>query len=193
MTLRWNKPGWHRFWHGLWDRLIMRGLVMQAQATVQDLRRHWRWAVLSVVLFAMAQHWLAFNVSNSLAVNMVWIEYGATPKTGDMMVFDSNNPLLKHPWVHALFGRERLLKHVAGQAGDTVTVVQRNVYVNGVLLGHAKEKTLHGEPLATIAPGVVPAGFLVAKGETVDSFDSRYAEMGFVPVNKVVGVAHPIW
>ena len=78
------------------------------------------------------------------------------------------------------------LKTVRGVPGARVQVwSDRAVSVDGLVLGIAKSKARDGRPLESIAPGAVPRGHYFLHGPHSDSHDSRYAEIGFVPRERI--------
>ena len=82
------------------------------------------------------------------------------------------------------------LKTVRGLPGAQVTVDgNRTVAVDGVMLGRAKTKALDGRTLEATVPGIVPDGHYYLHGDHVDSHDSRYAEIGLVARQRILGRA----
>ena len=65
--------------------------------------------------------------------------------------------------------------------------------MSGRLIGQAKQFTRTGESLDLIAAGTIPSGAYFAQSDSVDSFDSRYAQSGLVRTDQVIGVAHVIF
>ena len=65
----------------------------------------------------------------------------------------------------------------------------RTVWLDGEPVGRAKTHALDGRPLAAIAPGIIPPGHFYLHGDHVDSHDSRYAEIGLVPRERIQGRA----
>ena len=154
------------------------------------LRRHWIISTVVLVLYLAAKHWLWVNVTPSLPYRLVWLEYGAQPQRGDLMVFRfSGEPLPGMGYVDGV----PFFKRVAGLPGDRIEVEDRVVSVAGVRVGYAKPHTREGQRLDPIAAGVVPDGYLFGQADSDDSFDSRYAQSGLVPMTRVVGVAHVIF
>lgn len=154
------------------------------------LRRHWIISTVVLVLYLAAKHWLWVNVTPSLPYRLVWLEYGGQPQRGDLMVFRfSGEPLPGMGYVDGV----PFFKRVAGLPGDRIEVVERVVSVAGVRVGYAKPHTREGQRLDPIAAGVVPEGYLFGQADSDDSFDSRYAQSGLVPMTRVVGVAHVIF
>lgn len=153
------------------------------------LRRHWLACLLVMALYGGGQHWLYVNWSASLPYRLVWIEYGALPNKGDLIIFRFD----RHPFQREDLASLRFFKRVAGVPGDRVDVVGRRVSVAGQLIGDAKRRTSFGGPLTPAMPGLVPPGFVFAQSDTVDSFDSRYAEFGLVSHAQILGVAHVVF
>lgn len=90
------------------------------------------------------------------------------------------------------YSGEEFVKLVAGVAGDKVVVEGRDIYVGGVYRGRAKEVSLKGRELEVTQGGVIPEGMLYVFAPHKDSYDSRYAEIGFISVNTVTGKARPV-
>ena len=84
------------------------------------------------------------------------------------------------------------IKIVAGLPGDEVKIDGRDIYVAGVYRGRAKEVSLKGEPLEIMEGGVVPEGYIYLFAPSLDSYDSRYKAIGFVPMSFVTSVAKGI-
>jgi conjugal transfer pilin signal peptidase TrbI len=85
-----------------------------------------------------------------------------------------------------------LMKYVKGVPGDVITVggeSGRDVFVNGEWVAYAKPKSRDLKPLTLIQPGVVPDGHIFVVNPTIDSFDSRYAEVGFIAKERLIGRA----
>lgn len=146
-------------------------------------------ALSSLAAFA-AGHALMINASPSLPYWAIWLDRGAAPQRGDIILFDPPaSPLLaKH------FGKEPKLfgKRVSGMPGDVVTEKDRVYFVNGRQVAKAKLKSRLGEPLALGPTGRVPRGcYFVTTGHK-DGFDSRYAAIGWICRQRILGVGRPI-
>ena len=82
------------------------------------------------------------------------------------------------------------LKTVRGLQGAVVSVdAERTVSVDGADLGRAKTHALDGRPLETVAPGVIPPGHYYLHADHPDSHDSRYAGIGLIPRERILGRA----
>lgn len=155
------------------------------------------WAGLGVAALALSalatfasSHALMINASPSLPYWAIWLTRGAAPQRGDIVLFDPPpSPLLaKH------FGKapQPFGKRVAGVPGDMVTRQGRTFFVNGRKVAVAKPASRLGEALALGPTGVVPPGcYFVATGHK-DGFDSRYAAIGWICRNRVLGTGRPI-
>ena len=136
---------------------------------------------------ALALAWL--GLVSRVYVNASWSD-GAwgyfvvpvgEPARGDPVVFDPPE---------ALGAPVPYLKTVRGVPGDVVEVdAGRGVWIGGEYLGRAKPVSLAGRALEAISPGVVPEDRYFVHADHVDSHDSRYAEIGLVPRDRIQGRA----
>lgn len=83
-------------------------------------------------------------------------------------------------------------KIVYGLPGDVVTREGAIVSVNGKPVGRLKPRTRLGEALTPGPTGRVPEGCLYVGTPHLDGFDSRYAEIGFVCMARIVGIGSPL-
>lgn len=173
-----------------------------ARSLGRDARRRWWlygifaavWCLALLRLFVLHVPVLPvmFNWTPSLPHSVVYVDYWHGPlQRGDLVVYrfageagQRDYPGLKD---------QAFFKRVAGMPGDRVTVVGRDVFVNGVAVGHAKTHAFDRRPLQPIAPIVIPPGFLYVQGTSPDSFDSRYRSSGLVAVRDVRATVHPIF
>ncbi|MXW46414.1 MAG: hypothetical protein F4109_03865 [Gammaproteobacteria bacterium] len=82
------------------------------------------------------------------------------------------------------------LKTVRGLPGASVAVdADGTVQIDGTAVGRAKPNALDGRRLAPVASGTVPAGHYFLHADHPDSHDSRYAEIGLVPRERILGRA----
>ena len=136
----------------------------------------------------LAIAWLA--LASRVYVNASWsdgswgylvLPFPGTPQRGDAVLFDppeaAGSPI---PY----------LKTVRGLPGEPVVVDKdRRVSVNGAFLGIAKTHARDGRALEMARPGVIPPGHYYVHADHVDSHDSRYAEIGLVPRDRIRGRA----
>ena len=87
---------------------------------------------------------------------------------------------------------EPFAKVAYGLPGDVVTRVGRDVFVNGTRIAASKPLTKRGDPLTEGPLGVVPEGCVFAATHHKDGFDSRYAHIGFVCRDRLVGTGQAI-
>ena len=99
------------------------------------------------------------------------------PELGDAVLFDPPE---------GIGASVPYLKTVRGLPGAHVQVwADGAVSVDGLVLGIAKPEARDGRPLEATAPGTVPGGHYFLHGGHPDSHDSRYAEIGFVPRERI--------
>lgn len=129
----------------------------------------------------------AINVSDSLPGSIFIIQKGTLPAKGDYVAFVYQNDFLFPKGMH-------LLKRVAGIAGDTVDSRDHKYHVNGQFMGEALSVTSNGFPISESAlNGVIPSGYYYAQADHPRSFDSRYAALGLVPSDCVIGKAYKVF
>lgn len=134
---------------------------------------------------------ILFNWTSSLPYTVAVMQYGRDPlKAGDFIVYAFDGEAQRiYPGLRA----QPLFKQVRGVPGDRVTVIDREVFVNGVSAGFAKPYTFDGHPLEPIAGTVIPPGFYYVQGTDPNSFDSRYSASGLVAARQVIGKVRPLF
>ena len=161
---------------------------MTERALFRKRRRGGRRAAAGLAcMAALGLLWL--GLASRVHVNTSWSDdaWGylvlpaGDPALGDAVLFEPPP---------CLDARVPYLKTVRGLPGSVVTVAaDRTVRVDGVRLGRVKARALDGRALEAVAPGVIPAGRYFLHGDHADSHDSRYAEIGLVPRERIVGRA----
>lgn len=135
-------------------------------------------------------HAFLINASTSLPNWALLVETGRFPARGDYVVFaPGHDPLvIKH------FGADPkpFAKITYGLPGDVVTRTGDAVQVNGKTIAHLKPKTHQGEDLRPGPLGTIPPGCIYAGSPHKDGFDSRYAAIGFVCRDRLIGIGTPI-
>ena len=107
--------------------------------------------------------------------------FGQDPMRGDLVLFQPPDSVASRvPW----------LKTVRGVPGMEVAVgPDGTVLLDGAPVARAKRRALDGRPLETVAPGTIPPGRFHLHADHPDSHDSRYAEIGLVPRDRILGRA----
>lgn len=147
---------------------------------------------LLVALLAFARYFtISINVSNSLPGTVFLIQKGAKPLKGDLAAFRyaGGGPYSKG----VLF-----LKRLTGTYGDMVTTHDmgdgyRDYLINGRYVGRAKPKSKDGLPLEHGPAGPIPPGRYYMAAPNPDSMDSRYALVGWVGDDQIVGRAYKVF
>jgi conjugal transfer pilin signal peptidase TrbI len=146
--------------------------------------------VLSELARWSERHALLVNASTSLPHWAFLIDREAAPARGDFIFFDPpKSKLLERHFGADLkpFG-----KIVEGVAGDRIETRGRIFLVNGRPIARAKPATRRGEPLALGPTGLIPRGCYFVATPHPDSFDSRYAAIGWICRPRIVGVGEAI-
>lgn len=138
--------------------------------------------LLGVVL--SGKYSLMLNKTNSLPGSVFLIERGVLPGRGELVFFQPPPSSFIHM---------RMLKEIGGVAGDVVEMRDRVFSVNGQLIGRAKETSVTGRPLLPGPVGTIEPGYLFVFGSSQDSYDSRYAEIGWVSLSQVIGRGHRLF
>ena len=135
-------------------------------------------------------HALMINVTDSLPNWAFVVEARRFPVRGDYVVFHPGHD----PITVKYFGSRpaAFTKIALGLPGDTVTRIGNDVHVNGKRVATIKPMTKRGDRLAAGPLGVVPEGCIFAGTPHKDGFDSRYAHIGFVCRDRLVGTGQPI-
>lgn len=158
--------------------------------------RHRRVLILSGVLALLlvgrgvadaAARWrFSVNLTDSLP-NWAFLVDRAdrTPERGELVVFaPPPNPWFKPGAVFA--------KHVAGVPGDRVERRDRDFWVAGRFVGRAKDHARDGSSVEAGPAGVIPSGRYFVVTDHPDSLDSRYADIGWIGRDRIIGVARPV-
>ena len=153
--------------------------------TAGPRRRHMGLAVM----IALAALWLA--AASRVHVNASWSDeawgyaafpfFGEAPEVGDRVLFKPPEDVgSKVPY----------LKTVRGVPGMAVTVGPGGtVFLDGEPVARSKAHALDGRTLVAIPPGIIPPGRYYLHADHVDSHDSRYAEIGLVADERILGRA----
>ena len=159
-------------------------MTAPAPLRIRPRRRRSTVAVFAC-LVGLAALWLL--AASRIHVNTSWSDdaWGhlllplGTPEPGDAVLFEPPA---------ALGARVPYLKTVRGLPGATISIApDRTVFVDRTALGRAKTHALDGRPLEAVPPGTIPPGHYYLHGDHVDSHDSRYAEIGLVPRERILG------
>ena len=150
------------------------------------------------VFLILASCFVRVNHSPSMPKGL-WIETGShTLSRGDIVVvcLEKSEPVERYVGGGYCPGRlEPVLKYVAAIPGDTITLDEQGIAVDGVRQPNSKPmaedgagrplRPARGYPYAPLGPGLV---WLLTP--RANSFDSRY--FGAVPVGRIRGTATPL-
>jgi conjugal transfer pilin signal peptidase TrbI len=170
-------------------------------ALFRDMRRLWYvvlpilgiWVLAYMRLFVdpTPRIPVLFNWTPSLPCRVAWLVYThGRLQRGDYVVFAFDGEAQMH--YPGLRGQP-FFKVVRGMPGDTISVIDRVVFINDEVVGVAKTHTHDRRPLEPIVPAVIPAGHYYVQGTSPDSFDSRYQASGLVRADQLIGTVIPLW
>lgn len=144
-------------------------------------------ALLLATAFFTSRYQLALNMTESLSGSVFLIDKShKCALKGELVAFTWKNASPIPDGITAI-------KRVVGVAGDTVSVQNREVFINGSFVGRAKETSRTGEPLKVIGDCVIPKDHFFAAGDHPDSFDSRYEAPGLISTQVIKGRAYLLW
>jgi len=129
---------------------------------------------------------IGINISGSLPVKLVLIIKNADFGKGDIIAF--------HPPDSSLHQTDELLiKTVMGVPGDIVWQDDGLYFVNEVVIGMAQEQSRQGVKLNPGPQGKISEQHYFVGSNNPYSFDSRYAEIGWVQDAQIIGRVITLW
>ncbi|EGK46119.1 signal peptidase I [Acinetobacter baumannii 25691_7] len=86
------------------------------------------------------------------------------------------------------------VKIVSGVEGDRIVVKDRDVFINDKYIGRAKKQSADGKlQLEVISSQVIPKNEIFVSTPHKDSLDSRYAKVGTINKQYILGKAYEIF
>ena len=161
-----------------WKRFALLGFVGAAALGLTALSS-WR-----------ESHAVLVNASTSLPNWAFLLDRTRVPQRGDTIMFDPPPSALLT--VHFGSAPKPFGKLVYGVPGDRVTRIGRDYSVNGRVVARAKPVSKRGEPLELGPVGVLPQRCYFVGTPNPDSFDSRYAAIGWICRDRILGVGKAI-
>ena len=148
------------------------------------------WMLVGIAAFG---RWFALtlNVSDSLPGTVFLVQKGTKPDKGQLAAF-------RYPGGGPYERGALFLKQMLGVPGSMVIGMDigsgyRDYFVDGQYAGRAKPRSKTGMPLEPGPSGVIPAGHYYMAASNPDSLDSRYALVGWVAEEQIVGRAFRIF
>ncbi len=158
-------------------------ISVRLDALSAHLLRHYLGYVVLVLSYAAFAERFEFsiNVSESLPGTLYLVEKGKLPTRDEYVSFYYPSDFIYPKGV-------MFLKRVVGVGGDVVHSQNHHFFVNGKEAGFAMSATSTGQPIqANRFEGVIPAGYFYVKGDHPLSLDSRYAAVGLVSTQMIIG------
>lgn len=142
------------------------------------------WLLLLPLAFWVSSNFgYAINHTPSHSAKYFLIYKTKSVKKGDLITFRAPETCIY---------RDTFTKKIMGVAGDVVSVNVDQVLVNNTPLGKIKHQSKTGLPLNPIAAQKIAKDNYFVWSDNIDSFDSRYAEIGLIHASDIYGVAYPI-
>ena len=131
-----------------------------------------------------------FNASPSLEYTVLILRRGPVTLRRDALVAVRPPPTPEYPaGLHA--------KRLLGLPGDCVRIepLRRTLVwrINGEAIGTVRAETREGRPLAPGPAGRIPLGRVAVGSRHPLSLDSRYADVGWLAVDRIAGALIPLW
>lgn len=121
-----------------------------------------------------------FEIGDQFLVDKV-SKYVRESETGDIVVFEPPQALRERGYRK----KDAFIKRVIARGGDTVTITQGKLVVNGEA---REEPFVNEDPNYEWGPGEVPQGFVMVLGDNRNnSYDSHI--WGFLPEKNIIGKA----
>lgn len=145
--------------------------------------------VLATIFFGFCLIWfvtyhygIQINISESLPQKVFLVLKNTLPGKNDFVAFKAEG--------NGVYPSDTVfVKKVAGVAGDTVSVKDREFTVANHVIGIAKEVSKKGMPLELGSIGTIPKGEIFVFTPHKDSFDSRYQNIGWIKQDAIIGRA----
>ncbi len=141
-----------------------------------------------VTLLVLAAHFISIgiNVTSSLPGTVFAIVKHGSVNKGDIIAFYP-------PDSHLHQVQDILIKKIVGMPGDAVWRQNSVYFVNDEQVGFAFETTRKGLKLEPGPKGTIPeAHYFVATSHPY-SFDSRYAGIGWISHDQIIGRVITLW
>lgn len=158
----------------------------------------WFWKALLIYLIVAypLTQWVKsyiefdFNMTPSLPYHFLVVMKWLPPERDQLIAFYYK----KNPFYPV---EQLVAKRLLGLAGDKIGNHSGWFYVNERAVGYAKFTVTPSKKLGrTLNPGPtgeIPVGQYYVSGDHPDSFDSRYADVGWIKSNQVVGRAYALF
>ena len=87
----------------------------------------------------------------------------------------------------------KIIKKITGIKGDRLWFNKDNeLFINHIKVGKPFKTTFDGRALTAIQAQIIPEGYVFLSSHHPKSFDSRYQELGLIPVSELEGLVIPL-
>lgn len=134
---------------------------------------------IGLVILVMSFTKLHFNRTESSPYGAFLCIQGLRPSLGDFVSIKGHQT--------EYFKDLHYTKRMVGVPGDSIQVIEGQIFVENRPQGYVRGTTLDGKMLTPIHFEAIPSGFIFVAGDHRDSFDSRYEEFGLVKEENLYG------
>ena len=154
-----SRSFWRDWWRGLKDSLVScRQAIFLWFSVLFFLLEIGFWEIK--VIFVSSP-----SIPYQICLQIIRLE----PRKNDLSIFN--------------FKGKSLVKYVVGVKGDQINVRNGSVWINNKKIGDIQNLSY----LHPIESGVIPEGYVFVAGTHSKSLDSRYREIGLIPVSALRG------
>lgn len=140
--------------------------------------------IITVLIWILQEYEVVINRSESLPIHAVIVKRGEMPNAiNQIFVFKVKK---NH---HYKMINMNFIKLVGGFPGNKVTHDNQKVYVDDNFIGVSKYHSIKGLPLTQIPDGIIPEHKIFAYTPHINSFDSRYKDLGLIDEKDIIGTA----
>lgn len=149
-------------------------------------RSRWWWIPAGLASILLFSHFFAIGLIWTYSVNptLVIVVRGSSISVGDLAAYEYRGARIGD-----YSGGDRMIHWVVASEGSLITVIEREVFVDGKPVGMAKLHTYRNEPLQVVSPKVIPKDHFYVLGTDASSLDSRYEHAGLVHRDDFIGRA----
>ncbi len=163
--------------------MIFKSLKQKLQSTSEWIKTSLYFGLTLLSVFILS-HYVKFLISetDSLPYHFFLHLPRIKPQKEDYTMVDS-------AWY-----QRKIIKKIIGVAGDSICLQSNGqVFVNKLKVGLPVTIASDGRKLKAIQAQVIPKGYVFLYGTHPKSFDSRYEELGLIPLSSLNGLVVPLY
>lgn len=88
---------------------------------------------------------------------------------------------------------KKIIKQIVGLDGDRIWYdAEQCLWINDKRIGYLKSKSKDSRLLTPLEAQIIPKGYVFVHSDHESSFDSRYQELGLIPISSLEGKVLPL-